>query len=906
MDIVPAENSRRWPGLRPVVKAAAWWLAGAAVLALFVERQRGEVIHAVAAMRTAIPGWLALALAGGLFLQVLMALTFGPLLRRIGSPLPIRVLVDAQIQRLLVGTVVPAGGPASAYAGVRAFGRSGVDSSDALFVALVNSVIGHAAFVVVLLPALVVVTLTGSLSMFVIVAAVAMLLLVVLLITGLVVLLGGSGTGERLLGRLPSRRLAEWVRAFIAQSRQHGLRTRALVAPLALNLLVELVGIATLFACLRAVGWRASVSESLVGYAVGTLFLLIAPVFQGLGAVELSMTVALTGLGVPAGMALAAVLIYRIAEIWLPFVVGVAVEGGQQREVRWVSARLPAVLSGVSGLLAVLSVLVPNLSRRLNHMRDYSLTDPADFSRHVTLVAGFFLIFLSWSLWRRKRIAWIASTILLAITIPTHLMKRHDEIALISSIVALALLLLEHNHFRVRSDLPTVGRGVLQFALSLGFAVSYGTLGFFLIEERAFHREFSLAEAVRTTLRQFFTLGSADLHPYTRYAGWFLDSLQIVGVVSVVYAMFSLIRPVVWRRRTQPRERAHAADLIAAHGDSSLDFFKTWPDKIIFLSSTGNGVITYRVALSCAIALGDPVATDDEELDRVLAEFLDFCDANDWVVAFHQTPDLHRAAYRRAGLAMLKIGEEAVVDLTTFSLSGKAMKHLRATVNRFEREGYREVWYDPPLDDATLARLREVSDEWLTIEGRRERGFTLGRFEDAYIRSTPVMAVEDAEGRMTAFANLIPDGVAGEATIDLMRRRREPSGSMDVLQVRLFEALHERGYRSFSLGMAPFAEVGGEPAATMAERALHLFYERFNRFFAYKGLREYKDKFQPRWEPRYIVFASELQLPLIALALLRVTEQGEDPQVQQALREVEREDGATPGAGHGQTIPARG
>ncbi|HMM42613.1 MAG TPA: flippase-like domain-containing protein [Thermomicrobiales bacterium] len=906
MDIVPASTPRRRPDMRAVVKTVAWWLIAAIVLVVFIARERGEILHAVTAMRTASPGWLALALAGGLLLQALLALTFRPLLRRVGSPISVRVLLDAQMQRLVIGTVVPAGAAAAVYAGVRRLGRAGVSTDDALFVALVNSALGYASFITVLLPALAVIGVSGRLSGLILFGAAAMLLLVIVLSGGLILLLRGSRASEGLLSRLPSHRIADRLRQFVVQARQHGLRPRDLVAPFAINLSIEVVGILTLFACLRAVGWRSSWQEALVGYGVGTLFLLIAPVFQGIGAVELSMTVALTGLGVPAGTALAAVLLYRSADIWLPFVAGATMQAGQQREVRWVSARLPAVFSGLSGLLAVLSVLAPHLSRRLNHLREYSLTDPTDLSRHITLIAGFFLIFLSWSLWRRKRIAWIASTILLAITIPTHLMKRHDGIALFASVVALVLLLVERDHFRVRSDLPTIGRGILRFALSLTFAVVYGTLGFFLIDERAFHRDFSPIDAVRETLRQFFTLGSSGLTPHTRYADWFLDSLQFVGVISVVYALFSLIRPVVWRRRTQKHERARAAELISAHGDSSLDFFKTWPDKIIFLSSTGNGVVAYRVALGCAVALGDPVATDAAEFDRVLTEFLDFCDANDWRVAFHQTPETRRDAYHRAGLSMLKVGEEAVVDLTTFCLSGKAMKHLRATVNRFDREGYREVWRDPPLDDSTLARLREVSDEWLTIDGRRERGFTLGRFENAYVRSTPVMAIEDPEGWVAAFANLIPDGVAGEATIDLMRRRREPSGSMDVLQVRLFEALRERGYRSFSLGMAPFAEVGGEPEATIAERAVPLFYERFNRFFSYKGLREYKAKFQPRWEPRYIVYASEVQLPLIALALLRVTEEEDEAWIRQELRNAEREEATVRALARNRPIPAGG
>ena len=214
------------------------------------------------------------------------------------------------------------------------------------------------------------------------------------------------------------------------------------------------------------------------------------------------------------------------------------------------------------------------------------------------------------------------------------------------------------------------------------------------------------------------------------------------------------------------------------------------------------------------------------------------------------------------------------------------MKHLRATVNRFEREGYTAVYYPAPLGDALLGQLRAVSDEWLTIEGRRERGFTLGQFSDAYLRDTPAMTVEDAGGRVVAFANLIPDGAAGEATVDLMRRRIEPSGAMDFLYVRLFERLRADGHTRFALGLAPFAEVGTQPGARPAERAIHLAYQRFNRFFAYKGLHDYKDKFGPVWEPRYLVYQSAAALPQVVLALIRITEANALPRHEAA--ELER------------------
>ena len=322
-----------------------------------------------------------------------------------------------------------------------------------------------------------------------------------------------------------------------------------------------------------------------------------------------------------------------------------------------------------------------------------------------------------------------------------------------------------------------------------------------------------------------------------------------------------------------PHEHAEARALVAAYGDSSLDFFKTAEDKLCFFSSTRQGFVGYRVAANTAVALGDPVAANEAEFALVLDEFLDFCDANGWRAAFHQTPPAHLADYEERGFSAVKIGEEATVDLTTFSLTGNARKSLRAAVNKLEKSGYVAAYWPAPQSPERLAELRAVSNDWLSQGGRRERRFTLGHWDDDYIRDSDVMTIADATGRMVAFANIIPDGVPGQATIDLMRYVSDgPNGLMDVLFVKLFQALKERGFTSFSLGMAPFAEVGAEPDATTLERGIKLLGEHLTRFFSSKGLHEYKNKFGPTWEPRYLIYPSEVSLPAVTLALVRLTE----------------------------------
>lgn len=850
-----------------------WAALLATLLFVFVLRERGEVLRISHVLRDAHPLWLVAALALGMLIQALMGVVFDPILRRLGKSVSRLTLVRVQLQRHVISTIVPFGGPASTYALVRALSQNDVPTDNALYASVLNGVLGYISFLIFLIPVLTYLVIGGGASALIVYSAAVLAVVVVLMVGALVV-------AHRAPGRLTAieRRIPRRITSFIEGARAHRISVGDLVSPLIYHLLIDLIGVVMLYACLEAVRQKPSIRDVLAGYAVGTLFLLVTPFFQGLGTVELSMTVVLRGLGIPSGAALAAVLLYRVAEVWGPLFVGISIQAGDVKEIRRASAHIPAIITGITGLVTVLAAISHPFPRRFDRLQQYSLVGPHEFTRTFTVLAGFFLIFLSWSLWRRKRVAWIAALVILIASSIGPFIKGHDHVLFFLSMTSVLLLVLHRGRFRVRSDVPTMRQGVIRFGLSLLFALVYGTLGFFLIDERAFGTEFGLQRAIAETLRLFFSLGIHGATPRTRFGNWFEDSLTIVGFVSVAYATFSLVRPVVWRRRTLPSDRRAAKALIDKWGDSSLDFFKTWGDKVFFFSSNRRGVIAFGQARSSAVALGDPVAADEEEFRRVLVEFLDYCDANDWGVAFHQVPPTRLSLYAAAGLSSIKIGEEAVVDVTSFSVQGRAMKALRSSINRLEREGYRSVYLDPPLTAETLSRLRSVSDEWLGLSGRRERGFTLGSFTDDYVRSHPVMGIEDAQGNLLAFANIIPDGAKGEATIDLMRRRIDlPNGIMDLLQVRLIEHFRSAGFERYSLGMAPFYNVGEQPGAPVMERAIRLLYDHVSRVFSYKGLHDYKAKFLPIWEPRYLVYSSETALPAIILALIQLTESPPDP-----------------------------
>jgi phosphatidylglycerol lysyltransferase len=537
------------------------------------------------------------------------------------------------------------------------------------------------------------------------------------------------------------------------------------------------------------------------------------------------------------------------------------------------AVRLVSMAVFVNGLLEVLTVL-------LGRVPDGDV--PPEFlpfglyywNRSLSLAFGLALIYLSLNLLRRKRVAWwlaVAGSVAAAVLPPTA--GSFLLSALVPATTA-ALLLVFGREFRVRSEPRSVARGAALALFALAAAVAYGTAGFWLAPSRDFDANFALVDAFLLSLKEYVLFGATSVTPRTPQAAWFLDSLNVASIVAAGFAAFSLFRPLDYRLRTLPRERHAAEEVLKEHAASSLDYFKLWPDKSYFFSGSGSSFVAFGVASGRAISLGDPVGPEEELWDLV-AHFVRFCRDNGWTAAFFEASPKLLPAYRKVGLRKIKIGEEAIVELERFASETAGRKGFRYTRRRFaEREGCSFSRHLPPHPKGLLEEVEEVSREWLSLPGRRERGFTLGAFDRRYVNETPLAVVRDAGGCLLAFANEVPSYRGGEATIDMMRHRRDaPNGTMDFLLLELMLALAEEGCRTFDLGLAPLSGVGDHPEAPVEERALGLITGQLNRFFSYKGLSDYKAKFGPRWEDRFLVYdGGAPALIRTGLAIARLTE----------------------------------
>lgn len=526
------------------------------------------------------------------------------------------------------------------------------------------------------------------------------------------------------------------------------------------------------------------------------------------------------------------------------------------------------ILTGLVGIVNLVSAVTPNLHARNHWLRQF-LPFPITASSHVfAALTGFVLLTLATNLLRRKRVAWFLTVSLLVISILSHLLKGLDyEESLLSGVLLMQLLLMRHV-FTANSDRPSIAQGVRLLIFALLFTLAYGTIGFYLLDGK-FSKDFNWGAAIVQTLAMFFTADNAGLQPKTRFGDFFANSIYVIAASTLTYALLMLLKPVFIRSTASAGERQKAREIIERYGCSSLAPFALLSDKSYYFSPTSQSVIAYVPKGRGAIALGDPIGPN-EDRKEVIASFKLFCQRNDWYPAFYQTLPQDIELYKSLGFKVLKIGEEAIVDLRTFTLQGKAGKNLRTPLNRLTKMGYEVKFYQPPISNELLRQLKVVSDEWLqTVQGSEKR-FSLGWFDEAYLRECEMAVVQNSAGEIIAFANLVPEYQLNEITNDLMRYRRNlENGTMDFLFISMFQHYKEKGYDSFNVGLSVLAGLGETEEARRLEKVLHYLYEHLNRFYNFKGLYAYKDKFHPRWEPRYLVYPSLAAMPDIVVALIR-------------------------------------
>jgi phosphatidylglycerol lysyltransferase len=543
-----------------------------------------------------------------------------------------------------------------------------------------------------------------------------------------------------------------------------------------------------------------------------------------------------------------------------------------------------ALAVAAMGIVDLASALLSRPPERLVALRHLVPTDVLDNSRTFTLLAGALLLLTAGGMWRGKRRAFVTALFLCALSVPVNLLKAFDFEEATVAAGLLFLLGVNGDAFAVKSRELSFRGLVAPLALFVAAIALYSVGGCWIVEQLYSPRSASVARAFGEALYQLFGIGDPAIvvsreHHVVR---WFLSSISVVGFTLLTGLAIALLRPAQHRRRHRA-DVARVRAIAAQHGDSTIAAFALGDDVDHFFSANGRAVIAYRFESDTLLAIGDPIGPA-EEMPALLAAFEKFCRDHDWTFAFYQARPERLRDYRSRGWSAVHVGEDPVLRPATFTLEGGAVGNVRRAVNRLAREGLEVRHFVPgenPFDaahdpDRMLEQLRAVSAEWLHGRPGGEKGFCMGRFEPAALGEAWLsVAWNPRTSRAEAFCTWTPVWARRGWALDLMRRRRDaPTGVMELLVVRSVEHARGRGDELMSLALSALVKVGStgsEPGAPQpAEDPARAFLiERLSRFYDFRGLFQWKRKFAPEFEDRYLVYPDAFALPRIALALVR-------------------------------------
>jgi phosphatidylglycerol lysyltransferase len=634
------------------------------------------------------------------------------------------------------------------------------------------------------------------------------------------------------------------------------------------SLLIELIGIAHLMIAMLAINKGASFEAAAIGYTVATLFLIISPFLRGMGAIELSLTILLKNYGFTTTEAATITLLYRLFEFWLPLVAGIFSFIFNRGNI--LLRVLPAFLLFGLGIVNIISVLTPAITYRLQILERFLPLQTINLSNYLVLLFGILLIITSAFLIRGLRNAWYMALALCGFSLIGNLTKAFDyEEATLALIVIIALVLTHRQYYiRTNRKLQSLSLGA---ALWIFAAVTiYGIVGFYFLDKRHFGIDFTLTESITNTFDNFILLNPDNIEPRTRFGHLFLYSINLFGLGAIALIFYSFIKPYFFEQEIDESETEKARLLIEKYGHSPVDYFKTYQDKLYFFSEKQEAFIAYKAANNFAIVLEEPVCAPNARMKTiVIREFERFCRQQGLKPAYYRVNAESIDYYEHQKKKSMVIGQEAVLELSTFSLEGKDRKSMRNAVNSINKKGFTAKVYEAPIKDGLLQKLKVVSDEWLQTTDREELVFSQGMFDWDELKNQTIITLENTDEKVTAFLNVIPDFVKGETTYDLIRKTADaPGGNMDVLIIELINYSRQKGFTHLNFGLAPMS--GIDKARDLPERTIKFAYEKIQQFRHYRGLRDFKEKFNPEWHNKYLVYENHYDLLQLPGAIARV------------------------------------
>lgn len=597
-------------------------------------------------------------------------------------------------------------------------------------------------------------------------------------------------------------------------------------------------------------------------FSAATLAGVIGRVPAGLGTFDIVIFLGFSGF-LSADSIGAALLIYRGVYFVLPVLIAATSWAGLELRSAsgrgaWVTrgpfasqaAVLAPVFLGVItfaiGALLVVSGATPALDWRLAALQEVLPLWAIEISHLLAALAGVFLLFVARGLYHRLDGAWWLALLVALINVGLSLAKGLAFYETTAIIFLVFLLLATRDQFTRPAAFLHQPFGLGWFvAIAVVITCAAGVL-LFAFRDVAYRREIWW---------QF---------EFDAQASRSLRAILGASILALGMTLWQLLQ-VTTGRVTLPSERdlSQAADIIRKQ-ERSAAMLALMGDKSLLFSNSGDSFLMYAKRGRSWITLFDPVGPR-REWPELVWRFVELADAHGGRAAFYQIRQEDLSVYLDAGLRIVKVGEEACIYLEQFSLEGPQRYGLRQAVKRGEREGLTFEILSPERPYKERCELKYISERWLANRRSGERGFSVAAYEPGFV-SAQSAAVSYQHGKPLAFATFMTTDLQDEATIGLLRQLPDaPVYTMEFIFTRLALELKTRQLKMLSLGMAPLAGIRKKPLSSRWHLIAALLWEHGSPIYNFRGLRSFKNKFRPVWEPRYLA-ASGAAGPFISLA----------------------------------------
>ncbi len=514
-----------------------------------------------------------------------------------------------------------------------------------------------------------------------------------------------------------------------------------------------------------------------------------------------------------------------------------------------------ALLVFFGGTLLLFSGSVPFLTNRAEFISRLLSLYTIEISHFLGSIIGVSLLLLALGLLKRLNAAYYAVIAFLALGIVLSLLRGMRYGVAIMLLLILIALIPSRKQF-YRQTALTAHRFSLEWSIVIFLMILTSTwLGLFSYRNVRYSGELWW---------QFSLKGDASR---------FLRASVGVAVVLLAFGISRLIRPAEYRTALPNKEQLERARAIIMNSDNPNASLALLGDKAFLFSRKGNCFIMYGVCRRSWIALGDPVGPREEWRDLIL-DYHTVCNRYGGLSVFYEIAEEHTTLYRDLGLSLFKFGEEAWVNLPSFSMEGGARSDFRHMINRIGKQGWTFEIVAPENVPDILPELKHISDEWLAMKNAEEKGFSLGFFDADYLSGCP-HAVLMRGKEISAFVNILTGTGREVFSLDLMRYgSNAPEHAMEFLFLKLIQWGRLNGYIWFNLGMVPLGGLKDDDLSPVWDRIGTLIFRQGEHFYHFQGLREFKEKFDPVWKPRYLALPGGLALPRVLFDVATLISKG--------------------------------